>query len=75
MQYGTLCLLNVFTTLKRSFIFNFIIRAPKVVGLFAITAAGVVPRGGRKKSSRTSSIAHIIFFIWLLLINGNILVI
>ena len=29
--------------------------------LFAITAAGVVPCGGRKKSSRTSSIVQIIF--------------
>ena len=30
--------------------------------LFAITAAGVVPCGGRKKSPRTSSIVQIIFF-------------
>ena len=29
--------------------------------LFAITAAGVVPCGGRKKSPRTSSIVQIIF--------------
>ena len=29
--------------------------------LFAITAAGVVPCGGRKKSHRTSSIVQIIF--------------
>ena len=31
--------------------------------LFAITAAGVVPCGGRKKSPRTSSIVHIIFYL------------
>ena len=30
--------------------------------LFVITAAGVVPCGGRKKSPRTSSIVQIIFF-------------
>ena len=32
--------------------------------LFAITAAGVVPCGGRKKSPRTSSIVQIIFSFW-----------
>ena len=32
--------------------------------LFAITAAGAVPCGGPKKSSRTSSIVQIIFSIW-----------
>ena len=31
--------------------------------LFAITAAGVVPCGGHKKSPRTSSIVQIIFFV------------
>ena len=31
------------------------------VTLFAITAAGIVPCGGPKKSSRTSSIVQIIF--------------
>ena len=31
--------------------------------LFAITAAGVVPCGGPKKSPRTSSIVQIIFFV------------
>ena len=31
---------------------------------FAITAAGVVPCGGPKKSPRTSSIVQIIFFFW-----------
>ena len=30
--------------------------------IFAITAAGVVPCGGPKKSPRTSSIVQIIFF-------------
>ena len=43
--------LNVFTASKGS---NFYI-------LFAITAAGVVPCGGPKKSPRTSSIVQIIF--------------
>ena len=31
--------------------------------VFAITAAGVVPCGGRKKSPRTSSIVQIIFLV------------
>ena len=44
--------LNVFTASKESN--NYI--------LFAITAAGVVPCGGPKKSPRTSSIVQIIFF-------------
>ena len=44
--------LNVFTASKGSN--NYI--------LFAITAAGVVPCGGPKKSPRTSSIVQIIFF-------------
>ena len=35
-----------------------------VLFLFAITAAGVVPCGGPKKSPRTSSIVQIIFFFW-----------
>ena len=43
--------LNVFTASKGSN--NYI--------LFAITAAGVVPCGGPKKSPRTSSIVQIIF--------------
>ena len=43
---------NVFTDFKGSN--NYI--------LFAITAAGVVPCGGPKKSPRTSSIVQIIFF-------------
>ena len=34
--------------------------------LFAITAAGVVPCGGPKKSPRTSSIVQIISFISVL---------
>ena len=44
--------LNVFTASKGSN--NYI--------LFAITAAGVVPCGGPKKSPRTSSTVQIIFF-------------
>ena len=43
-------IMNVFTASKGS---NFYI--------FAITAAGIVPCGGRKKSSRTSSIVQITF--------------
>ena len=34
---------------------------PVIYIVFAITAAGVVPRGGPKKSPRTSSIVQIIF--------------
>ena len=34
--------------------------------LFAITAAGVVPCGGPKKSPRTSSIVQIILFLSVL---------
>ena len=50
--YRVLFSLNVFTASKGSN--NYI--------LFAITAAGVVPCGGPKKSPRTSSIVQIIFF-------------
>ena len=35
----------------------------KPLFLFAITAAGVVPCGGPKKSPRTSSIVQIIFYL------------
>ena len=41
--------------------------------LFAITAAGVWPCGGTKKSPRTSSIVHITFFVWSFEISGIIL--
>ena len=44
-----------------------------VLFLFAITAAGVVPCGGRKKSPRTSSIVQIIFSFWSFEISGGIL--
>ena len=40
---------------------------------FAITAAGVVPCDGAKKSPRTSSIVQIIFYFWFFEISGNIL--
>ena len=40
--------------------------------LFAITAAGVVPCGGRKKSPRTSSIVQIIFLFRSFEISKNI---
>ena len=52
LQYSPFFLpLNVFTASKGS---NHYI-------LFAVTAAGVVPCGGPKKSPRTSSIVQIIF--------------
>ena len=41
--------------------------------LFSFTAAGVVPCGGPKKSSRTSSIVQIIFSFWSFEISDNIL--
>ena len=41
--------------------------------LFAITAAGVVPCGGPKKSPRTSSIVQIIFSFWSFEIGEGIL--
>ena len=44
-----------------------------VLFLFAITAAGVVPCGGPKKSSRTSSIVQIIFSFWSFEISEGIL--
>ena len=53
---------NGFTDFKRSN--NYI--------LFAITAAGVVPCGGPKKSPRTSSIVQIIFFFRSFGISVNI---
>ena len=37
-------------------------KGPNLYILFAITAAGVVPCGGRKKSPRTSSIVQVILF-------------
>ena len=44
-----------------------------VIFLFAITAAGVVPCGGRKKSPRTSSIVQIKFSFWSFEISEGIL--
>ena len=41
--------------------------------LFAITAAGVVPCGGLKKSPRTSSVVQIIFSFWYFEISEGIL--
>ena len=56
-------LINAFTALKGSR-FSF---------YFAITAAGVVPCGGPKKSPRTSSIVQIIFSFWFFEISEGIL--
>ena len=44
-----------------------------VLFLFAITAAGVVPCGGPKKSPRTSSIVQILFSFWSFEIREDIL--
>ena len=54
-----LCI-NVFPALKGT-LFNF---------LFAITAAGVVPCDGPKKSPHTSSIVQILFSFWFFEISG-----
>ena len=40
---------------------------------FNVNAAGVVPCGGPKKSTRTSSIVQIIFFVWSFEISEGIL--
>ena len=56
-------LINVFTALKGS----------QFYFLFAITAAGVVPCGGPKKSPRTSSIVQIIYSFWSFEISEDIL--
>ena len=41
--------------------------------LYAFTAAGVVPCGGRKTSPRTSTIVQFIFYFWSFEISVNIL--
>ena len=41
--------------------------------IFAFTAAGVVPCGGRKTSPRTSTIVQFIFYFWSFEISVNIL--
>ena len=41
--------------------------------LFAFTAAGVVPRGGRKTFPCTSTIVQFIFYFWSFDISENIL--
>ena len=52
----------VFARLKNEFLpFIQASKGSNLYILFAITAAGVVPCGGRKKSPRTSSIVQIIF--------------
>ena len=63
MQYSPYYLpLNVFTALKGSNLYI----------LFAVTAAGVVPCGGSKKSPRTSSIVQIIFLFRFFEISEDI---
>ena len=55
--------MNAFTALKGSLL----------VFLFAITASGVVPCGGPKKSAHRSSIVQIIFSFWSFEISEDIL--
>ena len=43
--------------------------------LFVITAAGVVPCGGPKKSPRTSSIVQVIFSFWSFVTCHKLLVV
>ena len=63
VQYSPYYLsLNVFTASKGSNLYL----------LFAITAAGVVPCGGFKKSPRTSSIVQIIFLFRSFVISKDI---
>ena len=57
------CLMNVFIALKGTHFWF----------LFAFTAAGVVPCGGRKTSPRTSTIVQFIFYFWSFEISVNIL--
>ena len=60
--YGPSLFINMLTALKNL-----------IYILFAITAAGVVPCGGPKKSSRISSIVQIIFSFWSFEISEGIL--
>ena len=48
---------NIFTAFKGNNFLYFV---------FAITVAGVVSRGGLKKSPRASSVVQIIFYFWFL---------
>ena len=55
--------MNIFVALKGThFLF-----------LFAFTAAGVVPCGGRKTFPRTSTIVQFVFYFWSFEISVNIL--
>ena len=44
-----------------------------IYALSVISVAGVVPRGGPKKSPRTTAIVQIIFYLWSFETNGIIL--
>ena len=57
------CLMNVFIALKGTHFWF----------LFAFTAAGVVPCGGRKTSPSTATIVQFIFYFWSFEISVNIL--
>ena len=60
---------NIVHTLIECFITS---KGSNLYILFAITAAGVVPCGGRKKSPRTSSIVQILFLFRSFEINKDI---
>ena len=59
--HNIVTLIRFYYLLPIPFLIN-IFTALKVIFLFGITAAGVVPCGGPKKYPRTSFIAQIIFF-------------
>ena len=56
-----------------SLICSLLFKDRKFYFLFAITAAGVVPCGGPKKSPRSSAIVQIIFYVWSFEISEGIL--
>ena len=53
--------------------FSLLVKEPIFIFLFAVTAAGVVPRGSPKKWPRISSIVQFIFYFWSFKISRNIL--
>ena len=53
--------------------FSLLLKELNFLILFAFTAAGVVPCGGRKTSPRTSTIVQFIFYFWSFEISVNIL--
>ena len=53
--------------------FSLFLKDLNILFVFIITAADVVPCGGRKKSPHTSSIVQIIFYVQSFEISDNIL--